>query len=497
MKEKIKKYIKVNTCIFLLFFAVYIFLGLCMSYEKPFTKNIFLGADNYRVFRDLTDIKYSHYRIKVHPLFLIFLQTIILLTNGITNSSTLSVALIESLAGAISVSCLYGILKKLNIDKIISILITIIYGFSFSILTFSTIPESFIFAGTGLIAYWYIVTCLIKSKEEFSKKELLLLIFFGVFSFGITLTNYVSYLIGLVVILLYKYDLKTEWKKIIKYFLLINIFNMFCIIFISLFQKFIWKSSPLFISSIIDALKGKKYEEINYMDWNFNLNKTIIWIKNTIFYPIISAKISIQKDLVANEDVILFENYFPIINILLTVIFSILFIFIIRKIILGFLHKNSENIYTLFILINLLTNMVLHYIYGSNEAFMYSPHFIFLLFILIAMVINELKNKKIKIVSYCLLGIFAIFEVINNLIMYSRMILLSNELENRNLNLYKSISGTVFICGIIIALYIIHNYKKEKLMTIDNNVIIHRFTKCILTYLCTIFIIGVFIAFNF
>lgn len=42
-----------NLKIFSVFFLLYVFLGLCISYTVNFETNIFFGADNARAFLDL------------------------------------------------------------------------------------------------------------------------------------------------------------------------------------------------------------------------------------------------------------------------------------------------------------------------------------------------------------------------------------------------------------------------------------------------------------
>lgn len=180
--------------IFILFFVFYIFLGLCISYTINFDTNLFFGADNARVFFDLTDIQYNHYRMKVHPLFLIFTEPIVLILNGFVNNKGLSVIILESFIGACSIVFLFCTLKELEIEDKLIKAITLLYGFSFSMMMFSSIPETFIFAGLGLIYYWYFVLKVSKKMCSYHRSINILLVIFGVINFGMTLTNYMSYI---------------------------------------------------------------------------------------------------------------------------------------------------------------------------------------------------------------------------------------------------------------------------------------------------------------
>lgn len=55
-------------------FLLYLFLGMCLSYYTAFDTNMFFGADNARVFQDLTNITGEHYRVSVHPLLIFYLE---------------------------------------------------------------------------------------------------------------------------------------------------------------------------------------------------------------------------------------------------------------------------------------------------------------------------------------------------------------------------------------------------------------------------------------
>lgn len=397
LKPKLKDIFSEYFILYIIFFVLYLFLGLCISY-KVHVGNTFFGSDNWRAFGDATQIKFNHYRIKVHPLFLLLIQPITLFITGITNESTLSVIIEEAICGSLSVCFLYAILKRLNISKILRTILSIIYGFSFSILVFSTVPETFIYAGLGLMIYWYIVTYLIGKNGDLSNKERFLLIFFGIFSFGITLTNYISYFIGLLLVLICRYDFKKDLKKIIKELFLINFISLFFIGILCIFQKFVWKDCPIFLRSILDGLTGKeKYEETLYMNWLVNFDKTKIWVKNILFYPFLSPSVQIVKDYIG------FSIYnFPLILKIIIRIFVIsLFIPVVVTFVKRFFAKKDKNFYYfIFVFLTLLYNILLHYIYGYSQAFLYSPHYIFLYLILLAISINEFRKNKIPYIYY-------------------------------------------------------------------------------------------------
>lgn len=294
MSEKLLNYYHCHKKIyyFAFLFSFYIFLGICISYPITYdTDNIFFSADNRRAFFDMVNITGSHYRIKVHPELLILVQAPTLLLNGFVNHHRMTVIVMEAFCGTLSGYIFYEILKCRKIEVHIRKLVTAIYVFSFSNIIFSTVPETFIFANLGLISYWYFILLALEQDKKFTIQEVFLLIFWGCINFGITLTNYGSYLIGLVCLLIKRYG-KKDWVKL---FFKINVINSIFIVFLCLFQKFIWKQAPLFWESIIVGIKGGGYEELNYMNWNININKTILWIKQTMVYPIFSPDVYISN----------------------------------------------------------------------------------------------------------------------------------------------------------------------------------------------------------
>ncbi len=481
--------------LFVFFLAIYLFLGILLSYKESFPYDLLFSADTPRAVGDLTEILGNHYRIKVHPLFLILTQTITLVVNGIANEPSLAIILEQAFCGSISVCFLYAILKRLNISKLLRIICSFIYGFSFSLLLFSTTPETFIFAGLGLISYWYIVTCLTQHKGKLSIKEKFLLIFFGIVSFGITLTNYITYFIGLILVLICRYNLKKEFKKIIKDLFIINIFNVVGIIILCLFQAFVWTNSPIFITSIIDGLRGtEKYEEVKYMSLVFSNAKNLVWIKQIFFYPLLCPS------LVNTDKLIIFDTYnLPIFikaffALLLLSTFILLLLYITKKI----KEKDKYNLfYILFVAITITCNLILHYFYSYDVGFIYAVHFSFLYIILLAMIINNIKTKKLKTTCYILLIVLTIFEIINNLYRYYEMLNISMSMLNSSYSIMKAMKCIIFVIPLSILICLILDKKNKSDLYASDNKIIDFFVKNILIYLSIILVVGLFIAFNF
>lgn len=230
--QKIKQYFKSiiqrnhKWILFMISFTFFICLGLMYSrYNPPILNNIFFGADSVRAFDDLIHIKdVTHYRIKVHPLMLILLQPIMLFINGLVQHAPTTIILAGSLAGALNTIGIYDIISRYLKNTLSKYGIIAIYVCSFSTMVFTTIPETFIFASVYLIMFWNFILKHLYDRDELTYLDYIILVFFGIANFGITLTNYVQYLIGLLG--LFFVNIKSM-KIRVKNFIYLNLANGF------------------------------------------------------------------------------------------------------------------------------------------------------------------------------------------------------------------------------------------------------------------------------
>lgn len=468
---------------YILVFCFYIFIGVLLSFEKNYT-DFFFGADNARVFGDITNALELHYRIKVHPLFVLFIEPIFYLLNIFLRNKMLSVIVIESLAGTSMVYFFDKILTNLKIKNNIKNVFVLIFVFSFSMMIFSIVPETFIFGGLGLISYYFFLSYINTKKGELSKKERYLLILFGIINFGITITNFGLYILGLIYILLSKYKI----NKAIKEFIKINIFNLIFIIILNIFQRIIWSTCPLFWSSIIEGLNGNGYEEVLYMDFNISISKVIELINQMFNYSIISPNIELGSEGVCFTSYN-FVKYFIIITNISIMGLGIKHIYDLIK------KKDKINNYILTIFFCLLYNIVLHFIYGYNEAFIYSPHYLFFMLILVSYLCNRI-SKNIVLNIYLI--IYLIIEFIFNLLHYIDTLKITREFYGHRFLIKHSciISGGLFVILLGISILYkkifykkIYNYKYKDYI----NLIVRLLSYIFMILIIISILIGIFV----
>lgn len=420
-KEKIKEY-KTEIIILLSAFTIYFILGLIFTYYLN-TYNywgVVFDLDTPRIYGDLSLIEYNHYRAQVHPLFIIIFQPIILLIKFIIKDAPLGIIILQSLLGAISLVMLYQILKKIGIKKKLNIVLTVIFGLSFSQTVFTANIETYIFAQVFLIGLWLFT--LFKIDKEIKYWDYIILVILGITSLAITITNFFQFLIALFFLIFLN-------KKVQKRFLtccIIVFVSIAISVMLANIQQIIWPSAPNFFSqNIIDFFKGTSEEQL-YITKDISFNQ-IINVANGSFghtfnlfklaEPVTGGYQSFENTIITNT-----------ISMALLISFIVLNIYFIYK--TKFKINNHKFYYG--ILCVYLFNSGLHFFYGNPSTFLYTCHFNFTIIILIAYVlnhfkINDIKNKYIMISA---IGITIALAIYNNIALYINLKTKYNVIEH-------------------------------------------------------------------
>jgi len=381
----IKKY-KKEIIIFISAFTLYFLLGLIFTYYLN-TFNywgVVFDLDTPRIYGDLSLIEYNHYRAQVHPLFIILFQPIVLFIKFIIKDAPLAIIILQSILGAMSLVMLHTILRKIGIKKKLNIVLTVIFGLSFSQMVFTANIETYIFAQVLLIALW--LFSLFKMDKELKYWDYVLLVIFGITSLAVTLTNFFQFLIALFFLVFLN-------KKVQKRF-----FTCCFIVFISLaisvmlanVQQIIWPSAPnFFTQNILDFFRGTSEEKL-YITKDFSFNQ-ILNLANGSFghsfnlfklaEPVTGGYQSFDNTTLTN-----------LISMFLFISFICLNIFYIYKTKFNInKHKFYYGILGVY-----LFNSGLHFFYGNPSTFLYTCHFNFSIIIIIAYILNYFKIDDIK-----------------------------------------------------------------------------------------------------
>ena len=434
-----------NTIFCLLVFLLYLILSVGIIKYNIITKSDinFLGIDEPRVLNDMFNVtgdRINHYRTKVHPLFLLLVQPLLYIIKGFVHDLGVTVAIGQSIAGITIIFCVYHILKYLKVDYLTVMLLTTILSISFSQIMFVSNPESFIWGGMTTALCWLFVISQIDYPDKvFSSRLLALFIFVGVLCFGVTITNYIHFIFALVFILrIVSFSIKEKIYLFIKTnFLCLGIATL-----LNVLQYISWRHETelwvkqfyvIFVQKLIHIfgteiktvfpfysdISHASFEEARYMDFTVSLSKLSALLDQVLNSSILSRPLTITG-LGTKYHTVFFDGFYPGADVLLGVFFAVLFLSC-----LFFCFKRAEQNSSDYKLLQLLIttfalNILLHFVYGFHESFMYTPHFLFIVFIVYGIVSKCWNDKQKRFINLFLL-IFLLYEISINLQTYNDM----------------------------------------------------------------------------
>lgn len=450
LRFKNSKNVKIELIIFCFSMFIFLILGILLSYSFDFTDNINLlfQSDTKRVIWDVSTFVANHYRISVHPLFLIIMQPLYFIVNLIITNKMLTIIFLASLASSITIVFIYKILSLFSNNTLTKILITMCYAFSFGSIVFTSGIEVYNFAALFLVILFYYFIKEIKDKNVSN----IIFIILGIFSAAFTITNFIVFLIIIFVLVISKH-------RTIKGGLYIILFSLFLVIDFNFIQTVIWPDTPFIINN--------SHEEENYyINYDIDLENASNVIKNDLSNSLIANDLKINVvygySYIGSNYVLTFENTHYIKMIFILLFYLMLLLMLIRNF--------KKNVFiNIGIILTLLFNFSLHLVYGNTDSFLYSMHFLYLIFLLLGINLLEEKNIIIKKISNIFLSLFILFEIIVNSTRYIKLLdIVSNILSNRyiytilNKSLYFIIISFISLL-IAIGLYLMIRYFNKML----------------------------------
>lgn len=416
----LKKY-KKEISIFLIGFITYFISGIVLSSFLNTANywNVMFDFDTPRVLGDLSIFDYNHYRISVHPLFVIMFQPIVLLINLILKDSISSIILMQSLLAGLSLMIFSISINKICKNKKLSLIITLLFGTSFAQIVYSSAIETYIFAQFFLILLW--LFSINKCDKKLNYWDYILLVLLGIGSLAVTITNFIQFIIAIFFII--TLNKKNSNRIFTSIFIVITVIAFS--VLLAEVQNIIWPTAPNFFTKAISDLLYSTSEESLYITKSVSFNNVLNVLNSNFAYPFNIFNLSIP----AKGIYLTFENNLVsnIFSILCGLIFVVLNVIFIKK---NIKTLNKHKIY-IAMLITYLFNFALHLVYGNNIAFLYICHYNFLILFIITYVINNLfKLETIKtnwllviVTTIIILSIRGIY------LMYSNIIPLYNFVE--------------------------------------------------------------------
>ena len=469
----LKKIGKNSTIFALLFFIFYFVLGMLINYNYNLSSNynLLFQSDTKRVFNDFTNILYNHSRVGVHPLIL-FIQPIIIMLRGITQNNFIAIAIFQAIVGSLSVKYLYKAVNLTTNNKTGNLLISLIYGLSFSSIIFFSTIEIYSLSALSLIVLWYYIIYDLKISDNVSIYKY---IFFGICMTGILLTNYSVFFVAVLILLLLK-------KINITKFILINIITIISIVLLSVVQEFIWVSAPNIIKSFTTSVE-KETENYTSFDISFEKIQNItndVYMNGLVAKNVNTKQISGVKKFDNEHTVIAFNDGYNYKDIFIVVFYIVLIILII----INFKYNKALNIG---LLLSLGGMTMLHLFYGNEDTFLYSQNFMYLIFLLFGLNYRK-KNKCIN----AFLGFFIIYEIITNMIIFKNVLkIISRYVKANNIlrycGIYKEIFIFVFlIFAVLFILLLCYSFIKKYISNRNKKYLLY-------TFICLVLIPSIFI----
>ncbi|MBO3462218.1 hypothetical protein G7B40_006165 [Aetokthonos hydrillicola Thurmond2011] len=385
--------------LFLIFYGLYLYFGFLLIHQHD--KMDFFGGDLWKAGRYWTTFSAQKpfYFKGSHPLFLLFVCPWGTLINSLIKSPEITVLILNSFFGAFAVFLTSIFFNKLIEKPTQALLISTVFGLTMSQLVFSTVPETYALAGCSIITTYILFFNFIENK----KLDIGYWILAGIFTFGVTITNFIQTLVCFTIAVLALKTNKNKVSLISEY-----IGTVVTLAFVlSIFQKIIIIHAPYFF------LPDMLTTETKYIK-SFLFSQPLTVIQELLkHFFLVNFVSSSPFNTLHPENGSAIELTFFMRNLDYSLIGAIGTIIWILLLILG-VYKNilsaHKNIVVLALCGNLLFNLTLYSIFGVNEMFLYTCNFTF---IVLALATNQSLLNKL----YIRVGLISliILMLINNL----------------------------------------------------------------------------------
>ncbi len=401
MKNTIINKLKLNNkkligIICLLIISLTMFLVITNKFNKyqVYDKKHFIG-DRFYSYDDLyyinkvfdadetTKHKLIYSSIK-HPLLVFNANKIAQFEEGIKNPITFNehynfVIILQIITSLTGIIFLFLILYDIfNLKLTAAFLLSLTFLFANSIIISTVLAESFIYSSTLLIINYY---CL-------SKKKYILSGFLGVIIFGTTITNICAWGINCLALISFK-DIKA-WLKLIASFII----SFLVVLGLVYFQD------PIYTSIVYENF----FQIVAENSTNFAYNNTLTVKLKMLYYYLLSSGLfyidTVDTDQLGNNFSAAI-SFIPSANLIITFLTTAVYIPI-----LSTLKKIDRNVIACFLILNF--NIILHFglKFGLYESFLYTPHFLFAIILLLGLSLKHAKKSSYLIYSVIFLILF-------------------------------------------------------------------------------------------
>jgi hypothetical protein len=401
---------------FLVFFSFYFYISETFARAGFFNKNnLLFEIDASRGVGDMTVFDAYHYRTTVHPLYVLLVNPVGISLQHFFSSPDDTAAFMTSIFGALGVLLSFVLFYCYSQKLFPSLMLAGLFGFSSSQIFLSTTPDTSSLAICSVITTYILFYLSLRSQ----KCRPAVWILAGLFSFSITITNFVQ---TLICFLICSY-LNQSGKKIIRTLGQGMVFALTVVIIagmLAVLQKAIYPSTIHFI--FFRQFK----EETHYASFLiFQQPLTVLWELFKAFF-VINVVAPIPNTIDANLAIpyfsfAKFRGYFPLGWLALAVWLPCLALGVYAS-----LRERKNTVFLIGVLCCLGFNGVLHSVYGmlpqKIELLLYTGNFTCLVLLLASGFL--LSNRTAVKIG---LGALVVLTAANNLMVLNHIFVLKQE----------------------------------------------------------------------
>ena len=404
-----KKILIISLTLSISFFFLYLAVGRAMLANIEFTntpKLDFFGAD----VKDWTGLQYDRDGYKpAHTNILFIVQPLQFLLSFIPLPKFVLAVILNSLFSAVNIFLASILFWQITQRYLYTFLLTLFLGFTTSHLFFGSIPESYTLGSSSLITTYILLCISLKNK----KINLALWLLAGIFSFGITITNFTDTMICFAIASFYIHNRMSHKERLLMILQYAGAV-ISCSIFLSLIQNKLYGSDYFFMPNMVVYETKSFIRKINLFTHPLlvvqELFKHFFLVNFVAPYPsIIDSYIYPGIRQLTFFGVPLSYGY---VGFMAAVLWGYVFITgTYKNVTLSLARKDKAKIAFLSaVSLSILFEMIFHSMYGVVEMLIYTCYFTFLVMILF--INNETLRKPYFII---VLGILIGLMAINNL----------------------------------------------------------------------------------
>lgn len=356
------------------FFSTYLIFTSIFNQPAFDVDDIFFDSDGLLWRTRFTTADYQDYYWRsVHPFVLLIVRPLITLGSFFFKGDKLVAAFVlTAFAGALCVFLAWYFIKNTIKQSLYALLIASILGASAAHLVFGSLIETYIFLAAVMMIF---LVLLLKDKPLFT------LVFAGLFSFGITITNFIQAVIVFIFV-------RRDFKQWVKYGLLVGVL----IIPLTLLNNFIYPDSQpyFFIPSSFTTEANNTFAP--------SVGRALAILRVMFFHSIVAPdplileeEIPFLKVWIFKADPMRLSEYETEFGRVLALGWLGLMLFG------GFLFlrnlKREDNRFSFAFIFILLFNFVLHLQYGK-DLFLYSTNWTYAIILFFALAWKELADKR-------------------------------------------------------------------------------------------------------